>query len=188
MNLQSILAAAAQVNQPSMILFDGAALPLPGYVYAICIGALGLLAGCLVWRLTGRKLKWYVPLAITLIGIFGGAVPVWDQLRVRKLAVSAAGFTVTRGTVTQVWHIATRTRDMTSSSLRYKTTVSEGFDVGANRFSWKTGSCLSAASLCSLSNSKQPIVEGMAVEVHWFEDSAQGNEHRVVLLRSLTGA
>jgi hypothetical protein len=25
----------------------------------------------------------------------------------------------------------------------------------------------------------------MQVEVHWFEDSAQGNEHRVVVLRKL---
>ena len=188
MILQSVLAVAAQVDQPSTILFDGLALPLPGYVYAICIGALGLLAGCLVWRLTGCKLKWYVPLAIALFGIFGGAVPVWDQLRVRKLAVSEPGLAVTRGTVTQVWHIATRSRDMSSSSMRYRTTVSEGFDVGANRFSWTTGSCLSAASLCSLSNVARPIVEGMAVEVLWFEDSAQGNEHRVVLLRRLTGA
>jgi hypothetical protein len=41
--------------------------------------------------------------------------------------------------------------------------------------------------LCAISQqaSKQPIVEGMQVEVHWFEDSAQGNEHRVVVLRKL---
>ena len=115
-------------------------------------------------------------------------MPVWDQLRVGRIAASADGLKVTRGTVTQVWHIATRTRDMTTSSLRYKTTVSEAFDVGTDRFSWKTGSCLSSASLCNLAASKVPIVEGMNVELHWLEDPAQGNEHRVVLLRQLDGS
>ena len=104
-----------------MILYYGLAQPLPIYVYGIGIGALAMLAGCLVWRLTGRKLKWYVPLVIALVGAFGGGVPVWDQLRVGKLAASAGGLTVTRGAVTQVWHIATRTRDMSTNSLRYKT-------------------------------------------------------------------
>ena len=167
------------------MLFDGRAEPIPAYVYAAIVGTLAALAGCLVWRLSGRVLKWYVPLAQLLIGIFAGAVPVWDQLRVRQRAASGVGLTVTRGAVTQVWHIATRSRDMTTNSLRYKTTVSEGFDVGAERFSWRTGSCLSAAALCNLAASKQPIIEGMEVEVHWFEDSAQGNEHRVVVLRKL---
>ncbi len=180
MNLLPVLADASQV-----VLFDGRAAPIPAYVYVAIAGTLAALAGCLVWRLTGRKVKWYVPLVITLIGVFAGAVPVWDQLRVRQLAASGVGLKVTRGAVTQVWHIATRTRDMTTNSLSYKTTVSEGFDVGAERFSWKTGSCLSAAALCNLAASKQPIVEGMQVEVHWFEDSAQGNEHRVVVLRKL---
>ena len=169
----------------SAILYDGLTQPLPIWTYAFGIGALVLLAGCLVWRLTGRALKWYVPLVIALIGVFAGGVPIWDQLRVRRLAASADGLKITRGEVTQVWHIAKRTRDMSSSSLRYRTTVSEGFDVGANRFSWKTGSCLSSASLCNLAESKQRIVEGMAVKVRWFEDSAQGNEHRVVQLRKL---
>ena len=169
----------------SLVLFDGRTAPIPGYVYAAIAGTFAALAGCLVWRLTGRKIKWYVPLGITLIGVFAGAVPVWDQLRVRQRAASGVGLTVTRGEVTQVWHIATRTRDLTTNSLRYKTTVSEGFDVGTERFSWKTGSCLSAAALCNLAASKQPITRGMAVEVHWFKDSAQGDENRVVVLRKL---
>lgn len=83
-----------------MILYDGLAQPLPPYVYGIGIAALASLAGCLVWRLSGRTLKWYVSLAIALIGVFGGGVPIWGQLRVRKLAASAGGLTVTRGTVT----------------------------------------------------------------------------------------
>lgn len=169
----------------AIVLFDGTAQPIPAYVYAAIAGTVLALIGCLGWRLSGRVVKWYVPLAIALIGIFAGAMPVWDQLRVRKLAASDGGLTVTRGEVTQVWHIAKRTRDMTTNSLRYRTTISEGFDVGAERFSWKTGSCLSAAALCNLALSKQPIVEGMRVEVHWFKDAAQGDENRVVLLRKL---
>ena len=179
MILLSTLASISEV-----VLFDGRAEPIPVYVYAAAAGAVAALAGCLIWRLSGRVVTWYVPLVIALIGIFAGAVPVWDQLRLRQLAASG-GLTVSRGTVTQVWHIATRTRDMSSNSLRYKTTISEGFDVGAERFSWKSGSCLSTAALCNLAKVSQPIVEGMQVEVHWFKDAAQGDENRVVLLRRL---
>lgn len=167
------------------ILFDGLSQPVPAYVYAVIGGTIALLLGCLAWKISGRVVKWYVPLAILLIGLFGGVMPVWDTARVHRLAASENGLKVTRGEVTQVWHIARRTRDMTSNSLRYRTTVSEGFDVGAERFSWKTGSCLSGAALCNLAATAEPIREGMAVEVHWFEDSAQGNEHRVVKLHKL---
>lgn len=173
------------MTQPGTVLFDGLAQPIPVYVHAVIGGAIALLAGCLLWKLSGRTVKWYVPLAIVLIGLFGGAMPVWDNARVHRIAASADGLTITRGTVTQVWHIAKRTRDMTSNSLRYKTTVSEGFDVGVQRFSWKVGSCLSNAALCNLASTSEPIREGMPVEVHWFEDEAQGNEHRVVLLKAI---
>lgn len=173
------------MTAPAEVLFDGLAQPIPLYVYAVIGGAIALLLGCLLWKLSGRTVKWYVPLAIVLIGGFGGVMPVWDNTRVHRLAASEDGLTVTRGTVTQVWHIAKRTRDMTSNSHRYKTTVSEGFDVGADRFSWKVGSCLSNAALCNLALSARPIKEGMQVEVHWFEDEAQGNEHRVVLLKAI---
>lgn len=168
-----------------MVLFDGTAQPIPGYVLAAIAGTLLALLGCLAWKLSGRRVRWYVPVVLALIGIFAGAVPVWDQLRLRQLAASEGGLSVTRGQVTQVWHIVRRTRDMSTSSLRYRTTVSEGFDVGATRFSWKVGSCLSAAALCNLALSKERIVEGMMVEVHWFRDAAQGDENRVVRLLRL---
>ena len=169
-----------------MILYDGLAQPLPVYVYAIDIGALALLAGCLVWRLSGRTLKWYVPLVIAVIGVFAGGVPIWDQLRVRKLAASPQGLKVSRGTIAQVWHIETRTRDMSNkTSIAYKTWISEGFDLGTERFAWRPGSCLSTASLCGLAQSREKLVEGMAVDVRWFEDPAMQNEHRIVQLRKL---
>lgn len=172
-----------------MILYDGLAQPMPTYVYWVGIGALVLLALCLAWRLTGRKLKWYVPLVIALIGIFAAGVPVWDRERVHKLADSPEGLTITRGVITQVWHIATRSRDMSNkSSITYKTSIDEGFDVGTERFAWRPGSCLSNAALCNLSPGGEKLVEGMAVEVHWFKDPAQDDNRRVVLLRKLEDA
>jgi len=172
-----------------VILYDGLTQPLPTYVYAFGIGALLLLAGCLIWRLTGRALKWYVPVIIALFGVLGGGVPVWDQIRVRNLAASPGGLTVTRGVITQVWHIQTRSRDITNkSSNSYKTTIDEGFDLGAERFAWRPGSCLSPASLCSLEVSGGKLTEGMAVEVHWFKDDAQDGNQRVVVLRKLEPA
>jgi hypothetical protein len=172
-----------------VILYDGLAQPLPIYVYAIGIAALALLAACLIWRLTGRQLKWYIPLVIAAIGLFAGGVPIWDQLRVRKLATTEGGLKVSRGVISQVWHIETRSRDMTNkTSITYKTWVSEGFDIGTERFAWRPGSCLSTASMCGLAQSRQKLVEGMAVEVRWFEDSAMENERRVVQLRKMEDA
>lgn len=171
-----------------MILYDGLAQPLPSYVYGIGIGALAFLVGCLVWRLTGRRLKWYVPLAIAVFGLLGGGVPVWDQIRVRSLAARPDGLTITHRLITQVWHIATRSRDMTNkSSITYKTNIDEGFDVGTQRFAWRPGSCLSSASLCNLSLLPEKLTESMAVEVHWFKDTAQDDNQRVVILRKLEG-
>lgn len=176
-------------NISNPILFDGLTEPMPGYTYAIIGIPLALLLGCLIWRLTGRKLKWYVPLVIVLIGTFGGGVPVWDQSRVRNLAATPGGLTITRGVIGQVWHIETRTRDMgNKSSITYKTNVDEGFDVGTQRFAWRSGSCLSQMSLCRLEIGGVKLAEGMAVEVHWFKDAAQDDNQRVVILRRLESA
>jgi hypothetical protein len=162
--------------------FDGGAAPLAGLWPATA--ALVLLAVCLIWRLSGRRLLWIIPLGIAVIGIFGGAVPSWDQLRIRKMLASGEGLQTTRGTIDQLWHIENRTRDMTSSMKNsYKTVVSEGFDVGADRFSWVVGNCLSPASLCELARSKAKLERGGEVEVTWFADPAQQDERRIVRLR-----
>lgn len=161
--------------------FDGAAQPLAGIWPGAA--ALGALAGCVIWRATGRTLKWYVPLVIGLIGVFASAVPIWDQMRLRAMIESGEGLSVTRGEIIQTWHISERRRDFSQSgSAKYKTVVSEGFDVGQDRFSWVHGSCLSPAALCSLARTKVPLVRGMQVEATWFADPAQGNEKRVVRL------
>ena len=171
-----------------MILYDGLTQPLQQEVYVFGIATLVFLALCLVWRLTGRRLKWYVPAAIALFGLLGGAVPVWDQARVRKLA-SEGGLMITRGLITQVWHLETRHRDMTNkSSISYRKSIDEGFDLGTERFAWRPGSCLSAASLCRLDPGGVKLAEGMAVDVHWFKDAAQDDNQRVVILRKLEPA
>jgi len=161
--------------------FDGNAVPLAGVWPGIA--SLVLLAACLFWRLSGRKLLWLVPTAIAVVGIFGGVVPSWDQLRIRRMLASGDGLQTTRGRVDQTWHIEDRRRDMTSSNKNsYKTVVSEGFDVGAARFSWVVGNCLSPASLCELARSKVPLERGNDVDVTWFADPAQQGERRIVRL------
>ena len=161
--------------------FNGSEAPLAGIWPGIA--ALVLLAGCLAWRLSGRRLIWIFPAAFAVVGVFGGIVPSWDQLRIRGMLASGEGLQVTRGTIDQTWHLEDRRRDMTSSIKNsYKTVVSEGFDVGADRFSWVVGSCLSPASLCELSRSRQALRRGDHVEVTWFADPAQQDERRVVRL------
>lgn len=165
-----------------IVAFDGAQVPYSGYWPGLV--ALAALAGCLVWKLTGRSLRWYVPVVIVIIGVLAGGVPLWDQHRVRERVASGKGVQVTRGRIDQTWHISERRRDFSGSnnSIRYKTVVSEGFDVGQDRFSWVRGSCLSAAALCNLASTRIPLVRGMEVEVHWFVDPAQGDDRRVVRL------
>ena len=117
---------------------------------------------------------------------FDGGGPIGDKMRVRNLAASPGGLTTTRGVITKVWHIVSKNRDLANkTSITYKTAIDEGFDVGTERFAWRPGSCLSNASLCDFSQGRERLVEGMTVEVRWFEDSAMENAHRVVQLRSL---
>lgn len=162
--------------------FDGQAVPLPGLWPGVAV--LVALTACVVWRWSGRKLLWIVPAAIVVVGVFGIAVPAWDHIRLKGMLASGEGVSVTRGTITQTWHIEDRRRDYNSSMRNaYKTVVSEGFDVGADRFSWVIGQCLSAAGLCNLSVLKTPLAEGQQVEVTWFADPAQQGERRVLRLR-----
>jgi hypothetical protein len=64
----------------------------------------------------------------------------------------------------------------------YKTAISEGFDVGADRFSWVIGNCLSPASLCELARSTLALERGAEVEVTLFSDPALQGERRIVRL------
>jgi hypothetical protein len=163
--------------------FNAADAPLAGLWPALVV--LALLAGCAAWKLTGRKLAWWVPAGLVVIGLAAGVAPIWDQLRLRRMAASGVGLTVTRGPIDQTWHIVERRRDYSGSgtSAKYKTVVSEGFDIGQDRFSWVIGGCLSPASLCDLTASRVPLVKGMEAEVTWFADPAQQDERRIVRLR-----
>lgn len=160
--------------------FNTEAVPLAG----LWPGAatLVLLAGCALWRWSGRRLFWFVPVFIALFGVLASAIPSWDQLRLRRMLASGDGLQVTRGTITQTWHIVDRRRDFSKSSISYKTVVSEGFDVGDQRFSWVVGGCISPASLCQLSDSRVPLMRGMEVEATWFADPAQQDEPRILRL------
>jgi hypothetical protein len=161
--------------------FNGNSVPLAGVWPGVA--ALALLAACLAWRLSGRRLAWYVPAVIVLFGVFAGVVPSWDQLRIRNMLASGDGLQVTRGMVDQTWHLVDRRRDYNSSRRdAYKTVTSEGFDVGADRFSWVVGNCLSPASLCELARSGIALERGAEVEVTWFADPAQQGERRIVRL------
>ena len=163
-----------------IVAFDARAVPLTLWPGAV---ALALLLGGVLWRWSGRKLHWFVFLFVGVIGVFGSGVPSWDQIRLRNRLTSGEGVTVTRGRIDQTWHIVDRRRDYSKSSpSAYKTVVSEGFDVGPQRFSWVVGGCISPASLCELARSKVPLKQGLDVEVSWFADPAQQDEPRILRL------
>lgn len=165
--------------------FDAATVPLAG----IWPGAatLVLLAACLIWRLTRRKQHWVIPGFIAVFGVLAAGIPSWDQLRLRRMLAEGTGpgdtpLQVTHGTIAQTWHIVDRRRDHSKTSISYKTVVSEGFDVGGQRFSWTIGGCLSPASLCDLARSRVPLKQGQEIEVTWFADPAQQDEPRILRL------
>lgn len=162
-------------------IFDAQAVPLAGFWPGVA--TLMALASVGLWRWSGRKAGWFVFLFIGVFGVFGVGVPSWDQIRLRRMLASGEGLIVTRGTITQTWHIEERRRDYASSLKNaYNTVVSEGFDVGQERFSWVVGQCLSASALCDLSVLKTPLAKGQRVEVTWFDDAAQ-QDRRVLRLR-----
>lgn len=160
--------------------FNAQAIPLSGLWPGVATAV--LLGGCALWRWSGRRLRWFVPAFIALFGVLAAAVPSWDQLRLRRMLQDGEGLTVTRGPIAQTWHIEERRRDWSKTSISYKTVISEGFDIGDQRFSWVIGSCLSPASLCDLSRSKVALAKGMPVEVTWFADPAQQDEPRILRL------
>jgi len=162
--------------------FDARAVPVLDQWQIIV--PLALLAGCVLWRLAGRRLHWFAVVFVGVVIAFWVAVPAWDNVRLRNLLASGDGLHVTRGVIDQTWHLVDRRRDYSKSSpSAYKTVVSEGFDVGAQRFSWIRGGCLSPASLCDLARSSVALRKGMEVEVSWFADAAQQGDPRILLLK-----
>lgn len=122
---------------------------------------------------------------VALIGING--ILNWDIHRIRTMAASGSksgvGRELTRGAVTQHWSITTRVRDMSKSSLAYKTIISEGFDIGAERFAWKRGESFSPATFSNLAEPRLALRDGQMVEVTWFTDPADNNARRIIQLK-----
>lgn len=180
---QGFIRSATRIDiHPMNLVFDGPAYPL-GLVLPslIALAPLGYWAYARYVRKRGAS-PWLLLIA-ALIFFGSNGIVLWDQLRVREMVRSGQGLHVTRGTITQSWHIVTRHRDWTRSSLSYTTVVSEGFDVAGMRFRWNIGDSYSPATF---SNSRQPRLtfpEGAPVEVTWFADPADNNAARIVRLR-----
>lgn len=164
------------------LVFDGAAHPL-----GVALHSLFALVPLAFWAhrcfVRKRGNSWLLLLTAAVIFFGTNGIVLWDQLRVREMVRSGQGLQVTRGIITQGWHIVSRNRDWTSSSLRYTTTVSEGFDVAGMRFRWNISDSYSPATFSNAGEPPLTFVEGTPVEVTWFVDAATRNDARIVRLR-----
>lgn len=109
-------------------------------------------------------------------------VPLWDQLRVREMVRTGEGMHFTSGPIRYSWVIENRSRDWSKKSLSYRTTISEGFDIGDQRFSWNRRDSLSGATFTNGGDPPIRFVEGALAEVTWFTDPASDNQRRIVRL------
>lgn len=165
------------------VLFDGT---LAGYTFEpfTLIGLIPLalaLHGRFVRKQPWSKMFLFIAF-VALIGING--ILNWDIWRIRQMVKSGDGIEVTRGLVTQHWSITTRVRDMTRDGLHYKTIISEGFDLGSERFAWKRGESYSPATFSNMIVPRLALSDGQEVEVTWFVDAATNNERRIIKLKA----
>jgi hypothetical protein len=124
---------------------------------------------------------WLLPVvSIALFALING-IRLWDQWRIRHL--SSAEVYVTTGAIETAWHIVSRTRDWNQKSLSYRTTVSEGFDVGGVRFRWNVGDSYSPATFSNAQDPPVTFAKGTPVEVTWFVDAATDGDRRILRLR-----
>lgn len=166
-------------------VFDGTAAA-PGLEWFSLFGLvpLGIWGGLRFWR-GGRPTIMLAVIGLAVL-VVPNAIRVWDQLRIRAMAASGEGLHVTRGTIDRHWTISRRERDFSGSngsSLRYKTITSEGFDIGAERFSWNRHSGFSPATMTNLLALPRQPIDGQEAEVTWFADPASGDERRIIRLR-----
>ena len=103
-------------------------------------------------------------------------------MRIRQMVKSGEGLHVSRGVITNSWLISNRSRDMTRSSLAYKTQTGEGFDLGDERFRWTHGDNYSAATFANSGTPRIDLPVGAQVEVTWFTDAATNDQRRIVKL------
>lgn len=164
------------------LVFDAAAQPI-GFVPVSLIALLPLLVWAYERFLRKRTATIMLPIiaAIIFFGING--IQIWDLKRVQAMLRNGEGVNITRGTITESWHIVSTYRDWSRSSLAYKHVVSEGFDVGNERFSWNVGDSFSPATFSNVSDKPLNFTKGAQVEVMWFVDSAADNAPRIVRLK-----
>lgn len=163
------------------LVFDGPGQPIGLVPHSlIALLPLGVWAYRRFVSKRGSSLVWLLAAVGSLLLLNG--IVLWDQLRVRRMDEEGT-LQVTRGTVTQSWHIVSRERDWTRSTLSYTTTVSEGFDAGDVRFRWNVGDSFSPATFSNAGEPPLSFPQGTAVEVSWFVDPASQDERRIVRLR-----
>ena len=118
---------------------------------------------------------------VALVGV--NALMNWDIYRIRQMVASGNGVEITRGAVTQHWSITERVRDFSRDGVHYKTIISEGFDVGTDRFAWKRGESYSPATFSNMIVPRLGLSDGQEVEVTYFFDTATNNERRIIQLK-----
>lgn len=173
-------------NDAVQLVFDGTLAPYGVEPFSL----LGLvpLGICLYGRFVRKQPLSKMLLFIAFVALVGvNSIMNWDIYRIRAMvksgAMSGGAVQVTRGVVTQHWSITTRIRDMTRPGLQYKTIISEGFDVGQQRFAWKRGESYSPATFSNLIVPRLVLVDGQMVEVTWFADAATNDEQRIIRLK-----
>jgi hypothetical protein len=128
-----------------------------------------------------KRSTWLLPAVSLALFSFVNGIRLWDQWRIHHLPASEVH--VTTGTIETSWHIVSRTRDWNQKSLSYRTTVSEGFDVGGLRFRWNVADSYSPATFSNAQDPPITFAKGMRVEVTWFADSATDGDRRILRLR-----
>lgn len=164
------------------LVFDGPAEPIRFQIFSL-FALLPLVVWTFERYLRKRSATIMLP-AISIVAFVGiNGIQVWDHWRIGKLVASGQDVRITRGAITQSWHIETRHRDWTKANLSYKTIISEGFDVAGVRFSWNMADSFSAATFSN--GGAQPITfqKGEQVEVTWFIDPAAQDSRRILRLR-----
>lgn len=170
------------VNDAVVTVFDGTNAPY-GFEPWLLLGLIPL-AFCLYERFVRQRPLSKMLLLIAFMALVGvNSILNWDIYRVRQMVASGDGVEVTRGPVTQHWSIATRVRDFTRDGLHYKTIISEGFDIGAERFAWKRGESYSPATFSNMIVPRLAVADGQTVEVTWFTDAATNDERRIIRLQ-----
>jgi hypothetical protein len=181
-------------SEAVLAVFDGTATPYGLEPFSL----LGLipLGICLFDRFVRQQGWSLMLLAIGLTALVGiNGITNWDIYRVRAMVASGAasgaassgpsvgGLEITRGPVTQHWSITQRVRDMSKSGVAYKSIISEGFDIGSQRFAWQRGDSFSPATFSNLAEPRLVLRDGQLAEVTWFTDAADNNARRIVRLK-----